>query len=97
MDKVDRINSIDSHSAEAKADFKKGFIEFQKDFPEIELIISVETSDKSLLSILVLPDQEAFDLAHDLLPLCESELSLYATFMPWQPRATIAVCRARRT
>ena len=32
MDKVARINSIDFHSAEAKAEFRKGFIEFQKDF-----------------------------------------------------------------
>ena len=56
MDKVARINSIDFHSAEAKAEFRKGFIEFQKHFPEIELIISVETSDESLMSIFVLPD-----------------------------------------
>ena len=61
MDKVARINSIDFHSAEAKAEFRKGFIEFQKHFPEIELIISVETSDESLMSIFVLPDQEAFE------------------------------------
>ena len=63
MDKVARINSIDFHSAEAKAEFRKGFIEFQKHFPEIELIISVETSHESLMSIFVLPDQEAFDSA----------------------------------
>ena len=56
MDKVARINSIDFHSAEAKSEFRKGFIEFQKHFPEIELIISVETSDESLMSIFVLPD-----------------------------------------
>ena len=61
MDKVARINSIDFHSAEAKAEFRKGFIEFQKHFPEIELIISVETSDEALMSVFVFPDQEELD------------------------------------
>ena len=63
MHKAARINPIDFHSAEAKAEFRKGFIEFQKHFPEIELIILVETSDDSLMSNFVLPDQEAFDSA----------------------------------
>ena len=61
MDKVARINSIDFHSAEAKAEFRKGIIEWQKNFPEIELIISVETSDESLMSVFVFPDQEELD------------------------------------
>ena len=51
MDKVARIHSIDFHSEEAKIEFRKGIIEWQKQFPEIELIISVETSDESLMSI----------------------------------------------
>ena len=63
MDKVARIVSLDFHSEAAKAEFRKGIIEWQKQFPEIELIISVETSDESLMSIFVLPDQEAFDSA----------------------------------
>ena len=61
MDKVARINSIDFHSAEAKAEFRKGFIEFQKHFPEIELIISLEASEESLMAVFVFPDQEELD------------------------------------
>ena len=61
MDKVARIHSIDFHSEEAKAEFRKEIIEWQKQFPEIELIISVETSDESLMSVFVFPDQEELD------------------------------------
>ena len=63
MDKVARINSIDFHSAEAKAELRLGIIEWQKNFPEIELIISVETSDESLMSIFVFPNHEALESA----------------------------------
>ncbi len=63
MDKVARIHSIDFHSEEAKIEFRKGIIEWQKQFPEIELIISVETSDESLMSIFVWADQQELDTA----------------------------------
>ena len=52
MDKVARIVSLDFHSAEAKIEYRKRRVELQSNMEEIELVISVDTADDSMISIL---------------------------------------------
>ena len=61
MDKVARIVSLDFHSAEAKIEFRKRQLEFQRNMEEIELVISVDTADDSMISIFVFPEESALD------------------------------------
>ena len=59
MDKVARIVSLDFHSAEAKIEYRKRRVELQSNMEEIELVISVDTADDSIMSIFVFPEESA--------------------------------------
>ena len=59
MDNVARFVSLDFHSAEAKIEFRKRQLEFQRNMEEIELVISVDTADDSMISIFVFPEESA--------------------------------------
>ena len=59
MDKVARIVSQDFHSPDGKIEFRKRQLEFQRNMDEVELIISVDTADDSMMTIFVFPDESA--------------------------------------